>query len=90
MNKVIKKSFHTDEYIIKKAKDFIDKNPNCSRAAVRTVCETSYDRLDKLAKQGHFVMPIKCPKGKYYLYKKDDIWRKFRLKGSPTNGKAIS
>jgi hypothetical protein len=41
--------------------------------------------LEKLANQGHFKMPIKCPKNKAYLYKKDDRWRKFRLNGSPTS-----
>ena len=78
-----KNAYHSDEYIINKAKDFISKNPNCSRAAVRTVCESSYERLERLAKEGHFKMPVKCPKGKAHVFKKDDKWRKFRLYGSP-------
>jgi hypothetical protein len=79
------KKMNTDSYIIQKAQSFLAKNPNCSRAALRTVCESSYERLEKLANQGHFKMPIKCPKNKAYLYKKDDRWRKFRLNGSPTS-----
>jgi len=52
------------------------------------VCQSSYGRLEKLS-VGNFKMPLKCPKGKNHLYKQNDVWRKFRLWGSPTNGKAI-
>lgn len=79
----------TDQQIIEKARDFMAKNPNCSRAALRTVCQSSYERLEKLSVAGAFKMPIKCPKGKAHLYKQDDHWRKFRLWGSPTNNKRI-
>ena len=89
MRKVIKAN-HTDEYIVAKAKEFLAKNPNCSRAALRTVCETSYERLERLAQDGSFKMPVKCPKGKAHVFKKDDTWRKFRLWGSPTTPKKVS
>lgn len=74
----------TDEQIIQKAQEYLAKHPHCSRAALITVCQSSYGRLQKLADVGHFKMPIKCPKGKAHLFKKDDRWRKFRLWGSPT------
>lgn len=73
----------SDEQLIKKASEYMAKNPYCSRAALRTVCQSSYERLQKFADLGHFKMPLKCPKGKAHLYKQDDRWRKFRLFGSP-------
>lgn len=75
----------TDEQIIKKAQEYMTKHPNCSRAALRMVCQSSYGRLEKLS-VGNFKMPLKCPKGKAHLYKIDDRWRKFKLWGSPTDG----
>jgi hypothetical protein len=77
----------TDEEIIKRAKEFMATHKYTNKAQLRRVCNTSTDRLKRLEKEGHFVLPLNIPRGAACLVKKDDVWRKFKLRGSPLGGK---
>ena len=74
----------TDDQIIVLAKKHMTEFPHCSRASLRARCHTSYERLERLS-PNNFRLPLKCPKNKAHLFKKDDKWRKFKLWGSPTS-----
>lgn len=77
----------TDEQLIKMAQKHMAEFPTCSRASLRRRCHSSYERLQRFADMGYFKMPVKCPKGKAHLFKQDDVWRKFKLWGSPEGKK---
>lgn len=80
----------SDEELIRRIKEYVEKNPDASRHMIALALGTSTTRLKRLHEEGVSVVPpalsrsASATKGA-----KKSPWRKFRLRGSPTNRKQL-
>ena len=74
----------TDEQIVELAQQIWARNKYPTRNDFKKIIGAGQERLEKLHAQGLIVYPNKTPKNMCRVFKKDDKWQKFRLRGSPT------
>lgn len=74
----------SDEKIIELAKQIWAQNKYPTRNDFKKVIGAGQKRLEDLHKAGLIVYPNKTPKNMCRVFKKNDKWAKFRLRGSPT------
>ena len=67
----------TEEEIIRRVNEVYKNNPHPTQTALYEATNIPVKRLKALADQGHFKWPLKIPKSKVHLFKKNDAWRKF-------------
>jgi hypothetical protein len=74
----------TDEQVIEIAKEIWAQHQYPTRRMFIDQIGTSHQRLERLHKAGLLVYPPRVPKNMRRIFKADDKWKKFRLRGSPT------
>lgn len=77
----------TDQEIIEKVEAIYALNPNATRNVFKQMIGASPKRMEAMHKAGLIKYPAKVHKGMCHLFKKNDKWKNFKLRGSPKGGR---